>query len=195
MGNVSNRYEIEKEDRINSFLSIKTAKHTNKLHNFLGEDKTKNYLNKLYSTALDKVNPSVVKIDKNKSFQSEEECFNEISEYFKLCYDNNIVPSVANMAVFLGLSRETIYSLIANRGSCSDILQQAVNLCHSIIELGSIEGYVSPVLYIFLSKNYHGMQDSSTINLTSTVDSTPNTSETINALKEQIALEKNQNNF
>lgn len=195
MGNVSNRYEMDKEERIDSFLSLRKDRTPNKLHNFLGEEKAKNYLNKLYSTALDKVNPSVVKINKNKAFQNEEECFNEISEYFKLCYDNNIVPSVVNMAVFLGIHRDTIYSLIAKKGECSDILQQAVNLCHAIIELGSIEGYVSPVLYIFLSKNYHGMQDSSTVNLTSSIDSTPIASETINALKEQIALEKNQNNF
>lgn len=195
MGNVSKRYETTKEERIESLLAIRKDRLPNKLHNFLGTEKAKNYTNMLYSTALEKVNPKNVKINKNKSFQSEEECFNEISDYFRLCYDNEIPPSVANLSAFLGLSRETIYDIVTNKSFCSDILQQAVNLCHSIQEVGALEGYVSPVLFIFLSKAYHNLQDISTVNITSTVDSTPLTSETINALKEQIALEKNQNNF
>ena len=114
----------------------------------------------------------------------------ELQGYFECCYTNEIVPTISSMSVWLGVNKDTIYSNIQNKNQCSDILQQAVDFCHSINENGAISGSINSVLYMFLSKNYYGMHDNSTINLTTGLqEPTINNTDTMKVIQEQLALE------
>ena len=97
--------------------------------------------------------------------------------------------------VWLGVNKDTIYSNIANKSNVADVLSQAVDFCHSINENGAISGSINSVLYMFLSKNYYGMQDNSTLNLTTGLqDATVNNTNTMKVIQEQLALEHTTKN-
>lgn len=119
-----------------------------------------------------------------------EELKQELSDYFNSCYQFEIVPTMSSLASWLGVNMDTIYANMQNGSKNSEILKQAVNFCHSLNENGAIAGAINSVLYMFLSKNYYGMQDNSTLNLTTGLqDNTINNSNTMKVIQEQIALE------
>ena len=65
-------------------------------------------------------------------------------------------------------------------------------MCHAIQQDSTLHGNINPILYMFLSKNYHNMKDTNTLNLTTQLtDNTINTNNTMRVIQEQIALENN----
>lgn len=119
-----------------------------------------------------------------------EELKQELHDYFSSCYQFEIVPTMSSLASWLGVNMDTIYANMQNGSKNSEILKQAVNFCHSLNENGAIAGAINSVLYMFLSKNYYGMQDNSTLNLTTGLqDATVNNTNTMKVIQEQLALE------
>ena len=190
----SKRYTTTKEERIKEVLDMndmggKNGVNHDKLTNYLSQDNVKAFNMLLVDKSL--------KASNNKqSFKSREECFNEISDYFKLCNDYTMQPTIASMVVYLGINRDTVYSLAKNPNcQYADILQNAINICHSYLENGSLSGSIAPLLAIFYGKNYYGMTDNSSVNLTTSLLDNTTSQSTMNIVKEQLELEqKNQKN-
>lgn len=152
----------------------------NKVSQWLREDNVKAF-NKIL---LDKA------FMKHFSLTEPEVLRRELKGYFECCYSHDIVPTISSMSVWLGVNKDTIYSNIANKTRVADVLSQAVDFCHSVNENGAISGNINTVLYMFLSKNYYGMKDNSTLNLTTGIqDATVNNTNTMKVIQEQIALE------
>ncbi len=162
------------------------------LKNYGGKNKVAQWLAEPNTKAFNKI-----LLDKAFSnhipFTSHEDLKNELYKYFNTCYSKDIVPTISTLCTWLGVHRDTIYSTIANKGTNSDVLSQALNICHSIQENGAIAGSINSVLYMFLAKNYYGLNDNSTINLTSTLqDNTINNSNTMKVIQEQILEEEKE---
>lgn len=154
----------------------------NKVSQYLSEPNVKTF-NKIL---LDKA------FSKHIPISDSEELTKELSDYFSSCYSFEIVPTMSSLAVWLGVNIDTIYANMQNGCKNSEILKQAVNFCHSINENGAISGSINSVLYMFLSKNYYGMHDNSTINLTTGLNEpTINNANTMKVIQEQLALENN----
>ena len=156
----------------------------NKVSQWLREDNVKAFnkilLDKAFMKHIPLTEPEVLSI--------------ELQKYFECCYSHDIVPTISSMSVWLGVNKDTIYSNIAHKSRCSDVLSQAVNFCHSINENGAISGSINTVLYMFLSKNYYGMKDNTTLNLTTGLqDNTINNINTMKVIQEQIAIEHAEN--
>ncbi len=152
----------------------------NKVSQWLGEPNVKAFnkilLEKAFMKHISLTEPNVLK--------------EELKQYFECCYANEIVPTISSMSVWLGVNIDTIYSNSHSQNQCSEVLSQAINFCHSINENGAISGTINSVLYMFLSKNYYGMQDNSTLNLTTGLqDTTVNNTNTMKVIQEQLALE------
>lgn len=157
----------------------------NKVSQWLGEPNVKAFnkilLEKAFMKHFSLTEPEVLRV--------------ELMKYFECCYDNEIVPTISSMSVWLGVNKDTIYSNITNKSNVADVLSQAVNFCHSLNENGAISGTINSVLYMFLSKNYYGMQDNSTLNLTTGLqDTTVNNTNTMKVIQEQLALEHTNKN-
>ena len=72
-------------------------------------------------------------------------------------------------------------------------LKNAIKVCHAYQEEATLHGNVNPVLYMFLAKNYYGLQDTNTLNLTSQLtDNTINTNNTMKVIQEQLLLENKE---
>lgn len=125
------------------------------------------------------------------AFDSVEGLQKELDEYFDLCDKTDTVPTITGIALWLGVNRDTIYAHANNSNSpFSDIFKNVINFCHMTMENGTIDGKVNPVTYIFLAKNYFGLEDSKNITVAATNNSgTPNAEETAQALQKQLQEE------
>lgn len=125
-------------------------------------------------------------------FYSYDECLEEVENYFKLCDKHNMIPTIASMALYLGVNQNTVYT-VANdlSNSCSEVIQSAIATCRAYHENAFMCGEIPPVSFIFYSKNYYGMTDTTSLQLTNSnsQDNTINTN-TIETIKEQLALEQ-----
>lgn len=126
-------------------------------------------------------------------FKSREEAIEEVEGYFKLCYNYSVLPTIASMALYLGFNKDSLYSNM-NNPACtfSDILKNAVATCHSMQELPALDGTLAQPTYIFNAKNYYSMYDSQQIQISAT-QNTNNPANTIQAVKEQLLLENDNN--
>ena len=181
----SKRYTTTKEDRIKEVLRINDNKQfmtSDKLTNYLSQDNVKAYNMILVDKGL--------KTSSKQSFKSDIECFNEISDYFKLCNDYNMQPTIASLCVYCGIHKDTLYSLAKNPNcQYADLLQKAIDICHSYLENGALSGTIAPLLMIFLGKNYYNLTDNSTVNLTTSLLENTNSQNTMNIVREQLEIE------
>lgn len=133
----------------------------------------------------------VAKYGYPRVFSSVEECLEEVNEYFKLCYDCEMLPTIASLCLFLGVTRETLYSSANDKRTYaySDVLKYAINTCQSYQENGVLSGDVPSVPFIFLSKNYFGLKDTTEVNLSANNQDNTINSETMSVIREQIKSE------
>ena len=123
------------------------------------------------------------------TYTSREECLEEVEGYFKLCHEYNVLPTISSMALYLGFTRESLYEYARNDAfDLTDILKNAIDTCQSYQEAPALDGTLSAPTWIFTAKNYFNMKDTQDVNVSAT-NQTQNNPNTINAIKEQIALE------
>lgn len=124
-------------------------------------------------------------------FSSRDECIEEVEGYFKLCYQYQVLPTIASLALYLGYGRETLYDYVRNDANdFSDVLKNAINTCQSYQELPALDGTLSAPTWIFTAKNYFNMKDTQDVSISAT-NQPQNNAQTINAIKEQITSENN----
>ena len=125
------------------------------------------------------------------AFSSMDQLKEDISDYFDACNEYDIMPTVSNLALWLGVNTDTLYEHKNNSMSpFSDVIKNVFNYMHSLMQGGTLSGDINPVTYIFLSKNYYGMRDDKNIQVSATNDSSsPNAQETASALRKQLEEE------
>lgn len=125
------------------------------------------------------------------AFSSMDQLKEDIGEYFDACNEYDIMPTVSNLALWLGVNVDTLYEHKNNSMSpFSEVIKNVFNYMHSLMQGGTLSGDINPVTYIFLSKNYYGMRDDKNIQVSATNDqSAPNAEETANALRKQLEEE------
>lgn len=119
----------------------------------------------------------------------------EVQEYFDLCTDKQVVPTVTSLALWLGCNRDTLYAHANNPNSpFSGIVKNCINYLHSIMQNGTVDGKINPVTYIFISKNDYAMRDDKNITVSAQSNSSPvNSQETMSAIQKQIEEENTIN--
>lgn len=134
--------------------------------------------------------------NKPYAFLNIEQLEKDLEEYFDTCSQYNIIPTVTNVALWLGCDRDTIYNHANNSASpYFGIMKNLLTYLHDQMQSGTLSGDINPVTYIFLSKNYYGMTDSKDINVKASANggSSVNSQETAEALRKQIEEESTPN--
>ena len=159
----------------------------NKLSQYLSQPNVK----KFNAIMTDRGFNLVAKYGYPRVFSSVEECLEEVNEYFKLCYDCEMLPTIASLCLFLGVTRETLYASANDKRTYaySDVLKYAINTCQSYQENGVLSGDVPSVPFIFLSKNYFGLKDTTEVNVSANNQDNTINSETMSVIREQIKSE------
>ena len=124
------------------------------------------------------------------AFYSLEQVEKDTNDFLELCDRTNTIPTVVNLAVWLGVNKDTIYAHVNDSNSpYSDFFKNLLAYLHGTLESSSIEGTTNPVLYMFLGKNYFGMRDDKQIQVTAGENSKVDAQETATALQKQLAEE------
>ena len=189
MGYTTKRNYTTKEEREQMVIEKGNPKNSslNKISEYLSQPNVKAF----NSIVTDK---GFSRLDTKKGrptiFGSREECKEEVEGYFKLCYDYDMIPTIASMALYLGYSRDALYSHAANpMCDFSDVLKQAISTCQAYQEQPALEGRLSAPTYIFSAKNYFGMKDTQDISV-SNGNQMQNSTSTMATIKEQIEMEQ-----
>lgn len=186
----SKRDYTTKEERIEATIKRPVNNNKLKMSEYLSQPNVKAFNSIITGRMLDKLKENITTKGRPQLFKSREECIDEIGGYFKLCYDYNMIPTVASFCVYLGSNKDTIYDHINNQASnFSDLLKSAVSTILSYQETGVMSNEVPSVPFIFLGKNYHGFTDNQNINISATNQPQIN-NYSMDAIKEQIAYEK-----
>lgn len=93
-----------------------------------------------------------------------------IQEYFDICVERDMKPSVTGMALALGISRMTLWEWRAGRKHKSKEIIDTIKRAHAVLnfmmEDWMLNGKINPVSGIFLSKNNFGYSDKSELEIT-----------------------------
>lgn len=102
-----------------------------------------------------------------------------VVDYFRICAEDDIKPSVASFALALGISRATLFTWMTGqsgtiKNSASlDTLKRAYDTINSYYEHMMNNGKINPVAGIFLMKNNMGYKDQTDYVLTASNNDTP----------------------
>lgn len=131
-----------------------------------GADASPEEINDLIQTALD------VFQARTPDLHNPEEVRNAIINYFTSCQRNHTRPGNLGLYAALGMSRQDYNDVIRGKNKskvspeCIDILKKAVIAIGQYREGLALEGKINPVTYIFMGKNYDGLQDQTQIEVT-----------------------------
>lgn len=192
MAYTSKRDHTTKEERINAVVSKKINNNKIKMSEYLSQPNVKAFNSIITDRMLTKMDERIKKGIKGRPqlFKSVDECKEEIGGYFKLCYEYDMIPTVASFCVYIGSTKEYVYDHINNQASdFADLLKSAVSTILSYQETGVMSNEVPSVPFIFLGKNYHGFKDTQDVNVSAT-NQQQNNYQTLDAIKTQIAHEK-----
>ena len=187
----SKRYTTTRDERKQMVIDKHnpTNSSKSKLTEYLQQPNVKKYNSIITSKSFD----IVASRGYPRAFNSFNECLEEVEDYFKLCYDCNIIPTIASLSLYLGLNRETLYNYANNPKTYdySNILRMAINTCQSYQETAVLDGSIPSVPFIFLSKNYFGLKDTTDISFNNNQDTNiMNNTNTMQVIKEQIESEQ-----
>lgn len=186
----SKRYTTTREERTQQVIN--KANPTNSSKSKLTEYLSQENVKKFNSIATSKSFDIVAKRGYPRAFKSYDECLEEVESYFKLCFDCNIIPTIASLSLYLGLNRESLYNYANNPKmyDYSSILKLAINTCQSYQEGAVLEGSIPSVPFIFLAKNYYNLKDQTDITFNNNQNDNTINSQSIDAIKQQIEDEK-----
>lgn len=194
MSRESLRDRTTQEERSNMVI-MKSNPNSNKskMSEYLSKDNVKSFNRIVVSKSFEKLEEK----RKNKSqqiFNNYSECMEEIESYFKLCDQYDIIPTIASLSLYLGVNRDTIYTMANNPKTyvCSDILKTAIATCQAYHENAFMSGEVPPVAFIFYAKNYYNMKDQTDVRFNQDNQDNNISTQSIDALKQQIENEKQQ---
>lgn len=176
-----------KEERINN--ALERLKRSTKmgvtggseLADFMSKDNVANFNKELLVRTFGK---------KRLELLSEEQVRSECADYFLLCIENSVCPTITSLAVYLGISINYLYTC-ASSPNCvfRDAINDSISICHSFIENGALNGKVSVSLYQFLANNYFGLKSSQEINVVQSGQKNIDNQKTLKIIQEQLLEE------
>ena len=102
-----------------------------------------------------------------------------IMDYFRICAEDDIKPSVASFAIAFGIGRATLFNWMTGKtgtitnSKSLDTLKKAYDTINSYYEHMMNNGKINPVAGIFLMKNNMGYKDTTDYVISSNNDTTP----------------------
>ena len=192
MSNNYNRYNSTQEQREDLVIKKGNVRSTpNKMTEYLSQDNVKNFNRIVISKNFDKLHEKKRK-GKSQAFDNYDQCLSEVEGYFKLCDQYDIIPTIASLALYLGIHRDTIYTIANNPKiyDYSDVMKSAIATCQGYHEQAFLSNQISPVAFIFYGKNYYNLKDTTDVRFNQNDNDTTINSDSMIAIKEQIANEQ-----
>ena len=124
---------------------------------------------------------------------SPEEVEKEIREYFELCVSTSQVPSIKALALYMGVTFDTLKEYMLDPVSpYFNALNLARDMCHVVLENGAMNNKINPATYMFTAANYYGMKNTQSLEInkgtTEAEKQLAKSEESLNALRKLINM-------
>lgn len=185
LSKVANAKELKQE--------LMSKDKTNRLRNYLSDKEVKEYCFKLLSNGFRGVKQRTDDISINPALINPEYALNQLTDYFNMSFSYNMVPSLPSMLSYLGLSQsEYNYALKhPDMFPALSLLEEGQRQCGIILENVALNDKIDPRLFVFLGKNYYGLQDKTDIQVSRGIDEVQISSDSVEVLKQQLSAEDN----
>lgn len=121
-------------------------------------------------------------------YKDPEQVEKRITEYFQWCADHDTRPHLEELALALGVVRQTLWKWRKQGGKRGELIDRAVQLLASLHEAWGLSGKLNPATFCFVMKNHFLWQD--TINIeAATTTNTPQPEMTTEQIR--AAIEEN----
>lgn len=183
--NTLEHFEKQKDDNRGGNVGNKTAHKQMNGSGYFAKENVKEYQKEMLTHLFGEDKPK--KKGRGGFFETPEELDKWIKDFFELCIEKEVVPTISALTTFLMCSRDVIYSHANNPSSpFQQSCRHAIDYCHACLESGASESQLNSVAYIFQAKNYFNMKDVQEVQVAPNQGQISNSEETLNALKEQI---------
>lgn len=97
--------------------------------------------------------------------RTDDECLERLEEFFNRCIDTGEYPTVEKMCVALGVTRKCVWEWEkGSQGMARAVMIQQAKEALAAIDSDLVQqGKIPQVAYIFRSKNYYGMTDTTRV--------------------------------
>lgn len=134
---------------------------------------------------------NAVKVKHSLRLGEPREVENSCYEYFDICKRTNQLPSIKALALYLGVTLDTMKKYMCDPTSAYfNTLNLARDMCHVVIEGGAMNNKVNPATYMFTAANYYGMKNTQSVEInrgtTETEKALAQSEDSLNALKSLI---------
>ena len=92
-----------------------------------------------------------------------EQIRDRIETYFRWCITKDHKPHVEEMALALGVTRQTLWNWQQQGGERGEIISLAKQLLASLHESWGLNGKLNPATFCFIAKNHYGYSDNVSI--------------------------------
>lgn len=183
--------EERKQEVLNNIKKIRennyqsTNIQSSALTEFLGNKDVKEY----YATLMERLY-----CHNGKAFMSDEEVEVEISEYLKLCSTVSILPTISGLSCYLGVTSNML-NRIANDPSAIGFfpINKFKEFIKNNLDIAMSNGKIPSTFYTVYMSHYFGVNQSANINMSTTLSTTTNSTNTLNLIRQQVLLENDNN--
>ena len=93
--------------------------------------------------------------------QTQEEMQDRITEYFSLCQEAQLNPTVEGLALAVDYDRRSLFDIQTGKGKLafSDIIKKAKDFIANYDAILAASNKMNSAVYCFRSKNFYGMKD------------------------------------
>lgn len=106
---------------------------------------------------------------KNTRVKDDKECAERVWEYFSECAEQGVIPMWEELALHLGVRRDTIWDWLNGRG-CSaertDLMEKSKEILATVEGRLALGNRANIAAYIFRAKNFFGMKDQQEVVIT-----------------------------
>ena len=126
-------------------------------------------------------------------FQSEEEVEEEILNFLLICERANIVPVLSGLCCYLGITTVMYNSILNDPTKIGWFSLNKFNeFVKNNLDVALANNKISSSFYSLYMSHYFGVNQSANINMNTTLKTTVNTVNTLNLIKNQLALEEQE---
>ena len=126
-------------------------------------------------------------------FQSEEEVEEEILNFLLICERANIVPVLSGLCCYLGITTVMYNSILNDPTKIGWFSLNKFNeFVKNNLDVAMANNKISSSFYSLYMSHYFGVNQSANINMNTTLKTTVNTVNTLNLIKNQLALEEQE---
>ena len=175
-----------KELRDNNFNGSNVQ--SSNLSAFLGNRDVKEY----FGTLCERLFANNQK-DNISVFQSEEEVEEEILNFLLICERSKISPLPTGLTCYLGITMDMYNKILSDPTKIGWFSLNKFNeFVKNNLDVAMANNKISSTFYSLYMSHYFGVNQSANINMNTTLKTTVNTVNTLNLIKNQLALEEQE---